>query len=242
MVERFRSWRYGAFGLVMAACVQFVVLTAAAMLFYPGGTRVDPTTSGYSFFVNFFSDLGLTHTTAGQPNTVSAILFVTALTLAGGGLVLFFLAYPRFFSGSRSGKVLSGTGSLFGVITGLCFVGVAFTPADLFLEAHAAFVIWAFRAFPLAAILYLVAIFRQRDVPNRYGWVFVAFAGLLVLYLLLLTVGPALDSAQGIAIQATGQKVIVYASIVSILVQANGARRMEDQRQSKAGDHNDPEA
>jgi hypothetical protein len=207
----------------MVGGVLFVVLSFAAMLFYPGGTLTDPTTSGYSFFTNYFSELGLTWTRARQPNTVSAILFITALTLAGVGLVLFFLAFPRFFSGSRGGKLLSGIGSTLGVVTGICFIGVAFTPANLYLKAHLAFMMWAFRTFAVAVICYTLAIFRERNYANRFGFVFVAFGVLLVLYLFLLTAGPAYDSPKGIAIQATGQKVIVYAMIISMFIQASGA-------------------
>jgi hypothetical membrane protein len=196
------------------------------MLFYPGGTLTDPTTSGYSFFTNYFSDLGLTWTHARQPNTVSAMLFITALTMAGGGLVLFFLAFPRFFTGSRWAKVLSGIGSTFGVISGICFIGVAFTPANLYLKAHIAVMMWAFRTFSIAVIFYTVAIFRERDYPNRFSFVFVAFAVLLVLYVLLLTAGPPYDSPEGIMIQAVGQKIIVYASIMSMFIQAYGARKV----------------
>jgi len=47
----------------------------------------------------------------------SAILFISTLTMAGGGLILFFLAFPQFFAGSRWGKLLNGTGSASGVMT-----------------------------------------------------------------------------------------------------------------------------
>jgi hypothetical protein len=70
-------WRQGIFSLTMIGCVLFVVLTIGAMLFYAGGTLIDPTTSGYSFTTNYFSDLGLTWSHARLPNTVSAILFAT---------------------------------------------------------------------------------------------------------------------------------------------------------------------
>lgn len=186
----------------------------------------DPTTLGYSFFTNYFSELGLTWTRARQPNTLSAILFITALTLAGAGIALFFIAFPQFFTRSRSGKLFSGIGSFFGVISGICFIGVAFTPANLYLQTHIAFMMWAFRTFSIAVICYTVAIFRERDYPNRFGFVFVAFAVLLVLYLFLLVAGPAYDSPEGIVIQATGQKIIVYASVISIFIQANGARKI----------------
>src|SRR4030065_92850 len=87
------------FTLVIAGCLLFVALTALAMLFYPGGTQTDPAAPGYSFFHNFFSELGLARSHAGGPNTISAALFTAALTMAGGGLVLFFLAFPQFFMG-----------------------------------------------------------------------------------------------------------------------------------------------
>ena len=224
----FRSsfWQRGVFWLVVAACLQFVVLTAVAMPFYAGGTHTDPTASGYSFLRNFFSDLGVTETRAGRPNTISAALFFTALTLAGVGLVLFFFAFTQFFAGSLLGKVLSWLGSIFGVASGLCFVGVAFTPANLYLAAHAQFVLWAFRAFPVAVIFYIVAILCQRGYPKRFALVFIVFAVLLIAYLFLLTKGPSSQTAEGLMIQATGQKVIVYASIVSILIQSLGALKV----------------
>jgi hypothetical membrane protein len=227
MARQSRFWRQGVFSLTMVGCALFVVLTVVAMLFYAGGTLIDPTTTGYSFTTNYFSDLGLTWSHARVPNTVSAILFVTALTMAGGGLILFFLAFPQFFTRSRSGRVLSAIGSASGVIAGLCFIGVALTPANLVLETHLAVMMWAFRTFTVAVICYTIAIFREPDYPNRFGYVFVAFAALLVAYVLLLIAGPPYDSPDGIMVQAIGQKVIVYASVTSIFIQAYVAKRIE---------------
>jgi len=210
----------------MFGCVLFVVLTFVAMPFYAGGTSADPTASGYSFFTNFFSELGLTETRTGQPNTVSAILFFTAIIVAGSGLVLFFMAFLQFFTQSKSGRLLSRVGSIFGVISAVCFIGVGFTPANLYIEAHVAFVMWAFQILPLAVILYAVAILREPSYPNRYGFVFVAFAALLVLYVALIITGPGGDSPEGLMIQVIGQKAIVYAIISSIFIQAHGARKV----------------
>lgn len=226
MMRHYRLRRQQVFLWAAVACVQFVVLTLLAMLFYPGGTAIDPATSGYSFFHNFFSELGLTETYGGQPNTLSAILFVVAMTLAGGGLALFFVAFPQFFARSLTGRLFSGLGSLCGVLSGLCFIGVALTPANLFLEAHVWFVLWAFRLFALAVIPYIAAIFGERGYPNRYALVFVGFAALLIGYLALMTRGPSPDTAEGRLIQVIGQKVIGYASILSLFVQAQGARQM----------------
>lgn len=219
------SWRRTAFSWIVVLCVQFVVLTAVAMWFYPGGSIADPTSRGYSFFTNFFSELGLTRSHSGGPNTISFILFFVALTLAGAGLVLFSVAFRPFFTHSTAGQVLSAIGSLFGIVSGICFVGVAWAPADVQLALHGQFVLWAFQALPVAALLYAAVILLDKNYPRRFAVVFLAFALLLVLYVLLLTRGPSFDTAQAVMIQATGQKLIVYASIITILIQSLGARK-----------------
>ena len=224
-MDRAFSWRRRAFSLVIIDCVQFVVLTLVAMLFYPGGTIADPMARGYSFFTNFFSELGLTRTHLGAPNTVSFILFFVALTLVGAGLVLFFVAFRPFFVHSTAGKVLSAIGTLFGIVSGICFIGVAFTPANLQLTLHGQFVMWAFETFPVAVFLYAGAILLHKSYPRRFAVVFIVFAVLLVLYLVLLMRGPGFTTPQGVMMQATGQKVIVYASIVVVLIQSLGARK-----------------
>jgi hypothetical protein len=219
------SWRRSAFSLVAVGCVQFVILTVVAMWFYPGGTIADPTTRGYSFFTNFFSELGLTRTHSGGPNTISFILFFVALTLAGAGLALFFVVFRSFFVQPGATRVLSAVGSVFGVVSGICFIGVACTPANLSPVLHGQFVVWAFRAFPVAVSLYAIAILLHGSYPKRFAAVFIVFAVLLVLYLVLIMRGPGLATPQGLTVQATGQKAIVYASIVTILIQSLGARR-----------------
>ncbi len=194
------------------------------MFFYPGGTFASSAAKGYSFFRNFFSDLGRTQTHSGASNTVSAILFFVALTLAGLGLVLFFLAMPRFFRQARLPHLLSRLGSAAGLVSGLSFVGVAWAPTNLLGELHRFFVQVAFLAFFFAVLFYIAAILRTGTYPHRYALVFGVFVLLLAAYLVLLFLGPSLQSARDLVIQATGQKIIVYAAIVATFILADGAR------------------
>ncbi|MDM7999349.1 MAG: hypothetical protein QUS33_04945 [Dehalococcoidia bacterium] len=203
----------------------FVILTAIAMLFYPGGTTADPDAPRYLFHQNFFSDLGLTVAKSGESNTISAVLFTAALSLAGGVLALFFTAFAQFFGGSFWSSPASRLGAVAGVISGICFVGIAATPANLHGWAHGVFVDWAFRMFLLAALLYTGAILTDRRYPKRMAIVFAAFAILLAAYVVLITVGPSTETESGLTIQATGQKIIVYAAIVAIFIQAWAALR-----------------
>ena len=73
-MDRILSWGKRPFQLVMWGCGQFIFLTVIAMLIYPGGTRSDPDAPGYTFFHNFFSELGFTVTRSGAPNPVAAPL------------------------------------------------------------------------------------------------------------------------------------------------------------------------
>ena len=213
------------FSLIILSTSLFVVLTVIAMFFYPGGTWVNSNTQGYLFFENTFSDLRRWTTMSGASSPISATLFLFALTLAGCGLALFFIAFPQFFCETRSQQVLSISGSVLGVLCGLCFVGIAFSPADKFLPIHQQLVMYAFRLFALAVLLYVIVIFRHANYLRRYGWELVGFLALLIVYILLIQFGPPpFESRQGLMIQVVGQKIIVYASIISITFQAWGAK------------------
>jgi len=184
------------------------------MLVYPGGTPTEPTRHGYGFFVNFFSDLGRTRTFTGQPNRTCQILFTIGVMVGGAAMSYFFRAFAGctagcWKQGRRTAVHLSRSGALLGVAAGICFIGVAFTPWDIYLGAHMGFVLWAFRLFLGAVLLNLLAV----------------FAMMLIAYLILLSAGLAGSPAATALAQATGQKIIVYAAIITVLVQSLEMRR-----------------
>lgn len=213
-------WQKNVFEYVFIGCGLFVVLTIIAMFTYPGGLFTGELTSHYDFFRNFFSDLGRIKVEGGTSNIVSAILFSFALSIVGIGLIFFFIAFRDFFKADRMGNILSSIGTAIGVASGLCFIGIAFAPYDLFFDTHYQLVIWAFRTFFVAVSIYAYVIFRQTDYPPRYGWIFAAFAIFLAAYIGLLEFGPSAETTSGLIIQATGQKIIVYVSILSAMAQS----------------------
>jgi hypothetical protein len=222
------------FQLFFIAGGLFVALTFIAMLTYPGGTITDATTVGYSFSRNFFSDLGRVTAANGQSNWVSMILFFTAEMVVGIGMVFFFIAFGEFFKTDRTGTWVSLLGTVVGIASGLCFAGVAFAPADLHLGVHVQLVLWAYRTFLVAVATYAYVIFRQNDYPRRYGWIFIVFTICLAAYLILLTYGPGPLTPAGIVIQAVGQKIIVYVSVISVMAQAWLAYRFRFKSSQKA--------
>lgn len=227
-LTRFRSrfWQQTVFHLVIAGCGTFVAATALAMVCYAGGSYANKAAPGYTFFGNFFSDLGRTVSVGGHPNRLASLLFTLGLGTGGVSLMAFFVAFRQFF---QRQLWLGCLGSSAGILAGGGFIGVAFTPADIAGEAHGQFTVWAFRCFLLAAVLFTVAIYYNRAFPRAWGLVFLAFAALLDGYLLLLTKGPPLTSLYGVTVQVVGQKVIAYASVLSVTLLSWASLKLNSQ-------------
>lgn len=226
-MPQIKRWWKRPFSIVMWACSLFVGLTILGMFFYPGGTWANPTTDGYRFFQNFFSDLGMWTTPGGHDNSIAATLFLLALTCSGLGITLFFFTFPRFFAAPRWLKWLSWLGMVIGVWSGFSFVGIAFTPADIFLDAHVNFVYSAFLSLPIAIFIFAIAIWQHATFPKRYAAVLFAFTVSLIGYVWLLFFGPSGVTPQGFDYQATGQKLIVYIAIGCMFYLAYGASKQQ---------------
>ncbi len=210
---------------LLYATIQFVVLTFACMQVYPGGTLFDPTTRGYGFFDNFFSDLGTTVAYSGKSNLFSCVMFVIALTTIGIALVLFSGIWRSYAFAQSKGELLGRLSHVCGIISGLCFVGIACTPWNLILDLHNLLVLGAFSLL-LAFVVSIVALL----VTNRVGGAVLrgnlVYLAVLAGYVLLIFFGPNLRTAHGHAVQVAGQKLIVYASMGNVLVQALVIRRL----------------
>lgn len=217
-----------ALPLTVLGGLQFLAMTLLAMYFYPGGTIGNPEASQYIFTENFFSDLGRTQDFEGNSNSISRGLFTTSLMFQGVVVILFFYALPALFPKDSKTKKWMLLMSFLGMLSGAGFIGVAHTPWDLGLPIHVFFVNMAFRALLLATILMLVRIYKTSYFPNIYGHVLSLVCLVLFAYVLLLVFGPAPEaSRQGLIIQATSQKVVVYLLIFGITFLAYGARNVK---------------
>jgi len=217
--------RWRAFEFALLAAAQFPLLSVLAMLLYPGGTIANPNTEGYRFFNNFLSALGLTVARNGADNLPSLLLFASSLALAGLGLIAYFVTVPGLFRGQKLPWILSLLGGGLGIVSGISFAGVAFTPANLYGQPHISFVLWAFQAFLGAALFMTLAMWLADGRWRQEAALFAAFTLLLGAYVWLLFNGPDVDAASGLTFQATAQKIIAYAAVGATAVQAYWARQ-----------------
>ena len=217
--------------LAYGSLVGFLLLTFLAMLVYPGGTNTDPEASRYVFTENFFSDLGRVSTFKGGPNTASSVLFVTALFLAATGQTIYLAL--KWETLANQTRWLTMIGCIFGSLTAIGQIGVAMTPWDILGKIHLNFVYLLFCSFLASVTFFTLAIFKTDHYPRQYGWFFIAFALLLTGYISLLFFGPKASTHAGLMIQATGQKIIVYAHAICLAVQLFGLRQYSIEKRSR---------
>jgi hypothetical protein len=119
--------------LIVAGHVLFIILTAVAMYFYPGGTTFDRQSHGYSFINNYFSDLGRTVSLSGANNYLSLVFFTIALGIVGLSQLIF---YVREYFLLNNSKVLKPIALAFGLMSviGLFFVG--YYPSNIDYKSH----------------------------------------------------------------------------------------------------------
>ena len=203
---------------------QFFVLTIIAMVIFPGGTLHDPSLDSYSFLKNFFSDLGRTLDFEGNTNP-SRWVFTTTVSMVGISMMGFFIAMPSIFNHDVRFNRSRWIAVFFGMIAGLCYIGVGFTPYDILLPGHEVSVKLGFSAFLVASVIMTWMIYKSRYYPNVYGHIFIVFDVILFGYIIMIFYGPdARATESGMIIQVVSQKIVIYSEIICMVIQMRGAR------------------
>ncbi len=198
----------------------FCILNTVAMLLYPGGSIHNKEQIGYVFSNNFFSDLGTLVTYSGLDNLTSAILFNFSLCVCGLTFIMLFLKVKNLFEM----QILSSIATLFGILGGFSFIGVAFTPAniygdipDLLLDAHIFFAHGIFRCLLIASVLYTILMFKTKGFDNKYAYGFISLAIAVFIYIMISELGPDPRSHPGaLTLQVISQKIIAFWLLLSI--------------------------
>ena len=150
--------------LPLASIVLYIFLLAAAMVSYNGGNTIDHNGIGYSFSLNFLSDLGRVSGYGGQNNTLSFYSFNLSLAIIGIAFLTYFLFLPSLHNSNPRSFLFSRIGSFFGCFSSICFAGVGMTPADSLLDMHIFFANWVFRSMSIAVLFYaLTFIFLSKN-------------------------------------------------------------------------------
>jgi hypothetical protein len=205
------------------AAVSGAVLTGIAMLLYPGGTLLNPSTHGYSFFQNSLSDLGSTVAWGGQSNSRGALFFLYGagiLSVAGVGC---FVALVRVYSASRITRWLAHTAGAAGWLSCAGLIGASLTPQDRNVALHGRFTFLALGAFLAATLLLAWATALNKRFPRRVplGWLVLALV--LVAWVSVMPWAPT--NSLALTIPVTLQKIVAVALLVVFSFQSREAER-----------------
>ncbi|MDP6593829.1 MAG: hypothetical protein QF613_06450 [Candidatus Marinimicrobia bacterium] len=197
-------------------CLQFLLCSTVAMFFYGGGTAWDAGASGYTFWHNFFSDLGRTVSYAGVPNRVAEPLFNTSLIIHAVTLIYFYIVYPSLLSKK---KFLRLAVTLAGVLSAIGLIRVGLNPDDIRPEQHMAGVwLWGIPLF-LVMITTIGDGIWGRSLSRKELLFTGGFAFILAAHIY-----QGLSDLSGPAVPAM-QKIVVYYNITWFLVMSRLLRK-----------------
>jgi len=206
--------------LPLASIVLYIFLLAAAMVSYNGGNTIDHHGIGYSFSLNFLSDLGRVSGYAGQNNTLSFYSFNLSLAIIGIAFLTYFLFLPSLHNSNPRSFLFSRIGSFFGCFSSICFAGVGMTPADSLLDMHIFFANWVFRSMSIAVLFYaLTFIFLSKN--NLFLSLLFLLSGIVVLaHIVIADIDMAVYMSNPHYARVMSQKAAVIAMIFMVPLMA----------------------
>jgi hypothetical membrane protein len=149
---------------------------------YSGGTMLNRKTTGYSFYDNFFSDLGRLVSWSGAGNGTAMLLFSGSLVLLALSLVPFFWFLP-LHAPDRAG--LLRVAAAVGLVSTMAMIGVGLTPYDRMNGPHnTALALWLATSL-IAVSLHAAALATSRETPQWYALLSILVALLLAAYAVL---------------------------------------------------------
>jgi hypothetical protein len=186
---------------LIVGIVQFILLTALAMLLYRGGDAEEE--MYFNFWFDALSVLGSVTDPSGGPLGASTILFDASLAILGASLVMYW-AYA-----SIKGRKVRSLRRAFGMASSVAIIGTALTPSDVMSVAHATFV-YAWLVFFTAAI--------SLELHERPGLVLGIFEVFSIVYIVSVMVSGFVPSFQPVS--AFMQKFMVIGILAWYIVRS----------------------
>ncbi len=222
-----KNWKLFASVFIIFGPAQYVVLTAVAMVFYAGGTMIDPLNPGYYFWGNFFSDLGRVFAHSGAPNVVSFTIFTITAFLLSLSFIPFAVVISSYFKRDKKQYLIARIGSVISLTSVVFLIATIFTPWDIFDRTHLLFANLFNLTGVLGVVFFTIAVLYNKDYPNLYGFVYIALLIIAIIYTIVLISIPKSITSDLLVIQASMQKISQYSFLLCFLIQGYGAWRLQ---------------
>jgi len=230
LLKLIKNWKLFASLFIIFGPAQYIILTAVAMLFYAGGTMIDPLSPGYYFWGNFFSDLGRVIALSGASNAVSFTIFTITASILSISFIPFAFVISSYFKSDKKQYLVARIGSLICLTSIVFLIATILTPWDVFDRTHLMFANLFNITGMLGVVFFTIAVLYNRDYPNLYGFVYIALLIIAVIYTIILVSIPKSITLNGLLIQASMQKFSQYSFLLCFLIQGYGAWKLQNDK------------
>ena len=227
LLKLIKNWKLFASLFIIFGAAQYIILTAVAMLFYAGGTMIDPLSPGYYFWGNFFSDLGRVIALSGASNVVSFTIFTISASVLSISFIPFAFVISSYFKSDKKQYLVARIGSLICLTSIVFLIATILTPWDVFDKTHMMFANLFNITGVLGVVFFTIAVLYNKDYPNLYGFVYIALLIIAVIYTIILISMPKSITSDGLIIQASMQKFSQYSFLLCFLIQGYGAWKLQ---------------
>jgi len=227
LLKLIKNWKLFASLFIIIGPAQYIILTAVAMMFYAGGTMINPLSPGFYFWGNFFSDLGRVIALSGAPNVVSFTIFTITALILSFSFIPFAFVISSYFKSDKKQYLLARIGSLICLISIVFLIATIFTPWDIFDRTHLMFANLFNITGVLGIVFFTIAVLYNKDYPNLYGFVYIALLIIAVIYTIILVSIPKSITLNGLLIQASMQMFSQYSFLLCFLIQGYGAWKLQ---------------
>ena len=221
------NWKKFASLFIIFGPVQYVIFTIIAMIFYAGGTIVNPLSLGYYFWGNFFSDLGRVTALSGASNVISFTIFTITALILSFSFIPFAFALPTFFKNDKKQYLAARIGSITCLISIFFLIATILTPWDIFSTTHLMFANLFNITGAIGVIFFAVAVLYNKNYPNIYAFTYGVLLIIAIVYTVVLVVLPKSITPEGLIIQASMQKISQYSFLFCFLIQGYGAWKLQ---------------
>ena len=199
----------------------FILLNIIAMVFYPGGTIIEPSTEGHLFFYNFLSNLGEWTAQNGENNFISAYLFNSSMMILAISYFVFYCGFLSVQLRYNDNKLLNFLSISSIIICLVSFILVAvFSSDDSTFDIHLLFVKAAFRTLLLHCLVQVLILYLNINFSKTILIISTAFSFILFLFILVMEFGPdPFKDNNSLFFQVTSQKIIVISILIYFLFQ-----------------------
>ena len=164
-LEDLNGWKRKGIFITLVCGIQFIFVTLIAMFFYP---------RPYNFIMDHFSMLGLLDANAGAlgsglpylANPISSVMFMVTVIVTAVAIIPFWIVMPFVNEERKSTKIMSWSGSIFGLAS-VPFLMMVAIPADVEIILHSVGALGFFALFAVAIIFYTVALFLNEKYDNK---------------------------------------------------------------------------